>query len=386
MRKLSPLVILFVMLLLMFSFENLTYADDFQDCLDGEMLINGICGDGTVDSLEAGWNMIEPRGETTCAHDTDYAYWVHPGTSGNLMIYFEGGGGCWSADTCRQGTTGYYDSDVTFRDSPERSNGVLDMANPLNPFADYTTVFIPVCTGDVHWGDAVTTFEDDEEGDVTINFKGFVNATSALTWAYANVTDPESIFMTGCSAGSPGSLLHAPYVIDHYPDVPVYQFGDSLSLLFNRAVNLQEDWHAHDNFPDWIPELADMQPEEWTMARHYIATANYYSQHRFGQYNTVRDSVQVFYSFPNGDGTATDWTALLNAHLSEIETNTENYYSFTAGGDLHCITPRQSFYTYANDGVPLVDWLRDFATGNIVTSLYCQDCDDPETISTTITD
>lgn len=373
-------IMLFVSVLIgLLGVNRLTLAHQSNGCAEGQLMVNGECGTGDIESLQVGWNSIMPEGETICAHGTPYTYWVHPGTSDNLMLYFEGGGGCWNADTCRQGSTGYYDSDVTQRDSPQFANGVLDMDNPANPFANYTTVFIPVCTGDVHWGNQVTTFEDAEEGDVTIHFNGFANASSALSWAYENVTAPESVFMTGCSAGSPGSLLHAPYVIEQYPDTPIYQFGDSLSLLFTGPVDLQVSWGAHDNFPAWIPELAEMQPEEWTMAGHYIATANHYPEHRFGQYNSIRDSVQVFYTFPSGQGSSDDWTPLLDAHLEEVSTNTENYFSFTSGGDLHCVTPRASFYTYAIDGISLVDWLTDFTNDETVDSLHCTECESAET-------
>jgi hypothetical protein len=254
---------------------------------------------------------------------------------------------------------------------------MLDMNNAENPFKDYTTLYVPVCTGDIHWGDNVHTYDE----EVTINFKGFVNASTALEWAYENVPDPDSVFVTGCSAGSTGSIMHTPYIIEQYPDTPVYQFGDSLSLLFTEPVDLQSDWHAHDNFSAWIPELAEMPPTEWTMARHYIATANYYSDYTFSQFNTVRDEVQVFFTFPDGSGDADDWTTLLEAHLADIQANAPNYRSYTAGGELHCITPRNSFYTYAIDGVRLRDWVADIANGQDVESLHCADCTRAEMVA-----
>lgn len=352
-------------------------------CPNGEMIVNGECGDGSVQTLNAGWSKIEPAGDTVCAHGTPYAYWVRPGTNDNLMLFFEGGGGCWSADTCRdtgQKFNGFYDSAVTSVDDPSRRNGVLDFDHPDNPFSDYTVVFIPVCTGDVHWGDQITTFTDSDGEEVVINFNGFVNAQSAIQWAYDNVPEPESVFMTGCSAGSPGSLMHAPYVIEHYSDTPVVQFGDSLSLINDGPVDFQSLWGAHDRFAPWIPALANMEPLDWTMARHYIAVANYYPNYTFSQYNTVRDSVQVFYTTPFGDPDPYEWTPLLDAHLDEIAANAPNYRSFTAGGDVHCITPSSSFYSYAIDGVKLVDWVTALINGEPMDSRHCTDCESAEII------
>lgn len=354
-----------------------------QDCTDGQVRVNGVCGDASISSLNAGWNEIEPGGETTCAHDTPYTYWVRPGATDNLLIYFQGGGGCWNADTCRdtgREFNGFYDSRITERDNPVYQGGMLSTTNPENPFSDYTTVYIPVCTGDTHWGDNIHTFTDAESGDVTIHFNGFVNATSALDWAYANVPEPDSAFVTGCSAGSAGSIYHVPYIIEQYPDVPVYQLGDSLSLLFTGPVDLQTDWHSHDNFAAWIPDLANMLPEEWTMARMYTAIANYYPDYTFSQFNTVRDEVQVFFTYPDGSGGADDWAKLLDTHLATLEADAPNYRAFTPGGDLHCVTPRNEFYSYAIDGIRFRDWVADLASGKDVPTLHCTDCAEAEQV------
>ena len=36
--------------------------------------------------------------------------------------------------------------------------GIYDDTDPRNPFGDWYHVFIPYCTGDLHWGDAVATY------------------------------------------------------------------------------------------------------------------------------------------------------------------------------------------------------------------------------------
>lgn len=124
-----------------------------------------------------------------------------------------------------------------------------------------------------------------------------------------------------------------------------------------------------------------MQPTDWTMARFYTATANHYPDYTFSQFNTVRDRIQVFYTFPDGSGDAADWESLINAHVAEIQQNAPNYRAFTAGGNLHCVTPRPSFYTYAINGVRFRDWVADMAAGKPVESLHCEDCAQAETVT-----
>src|SRR5689334_15759391 len=45
--------------------------------------------------LPAGWTKIDGGGEAICARGTPYSFWVRPGTVNKLLIFFEGGGGCW---------------------------------------------------------------------------------------------------------------------------------------------------------------------------------------------------------------------------------------------------------------------------------------------------
>ena len=347
-------------------------------CEDGELIVNGACGAASVADLDAGWTMIEPGGETMCAHGTPYAYWVHPGARNDLLVFFQGGGGCWDADTCRDTGSewnGFYDSRVSRRDSPANRGGLLDLDHPENPFTDYTVLYIPVCTGDVHMGDLQATFDD-----VTVNYNGFVNAATALEWAYENVPDPDSVYVTGCSAGSPGSIMHTPYIIEQYPQAQVAQMGDSLSLIITGTTNLVELWGMDDVLPDWIPAFAELSSGMYTMAQHYVAVANHYPDYTFSQFNTVRDRVQVFYTLNDRNADGDLWTPLLDKHLQTIHDNAENYRSFTSGGDLHCVTPGGAFYRYAIDGVRLRDWVADMAAGKAVETLRCADCTRAETV------
>ncbi|HYP21692.1 MAG TPA: pectin acetylesterase-family hydrolase, partial [Chloroflexia bacterium] len=246
--------------------------------------------------LAAGWTRIEPGGETICARGTPYAFWVRPGTVNKLLVYFEGGGGCWNAETCREGST-FFDDAVTAHDGPHYQSGVLDMDNPDNPFKDYYALYMPSCTGDVYMGDKTQTYKGEDGTEVTINHKGFVNGSSGMEWIYSHFSGPESVFVTGCSAGSVGSITFAPHLINHYPQSRVTQLGDSLAYVFDHPVDLQTDWAAHDNFPAWIPGMAQIAPGEFTIAKFYTAIARFYPTYTFSQFNSAHDSVQQRFYF-----------------------------------------------------------------------------------------
>lgn len=325
--------------------------------------------------LPQGWTKIDGGGEAICARGTPYSFWVRPGTINKLVLYFEGGGGCWDAESCREGST-FFDDSVDNGDSPERAAGIFDLDNPDNPFKDYSMIYVPYCTGDVHMGNNVHTYTGDSGEQVTIHFKGFVNGSTVLEWVYDHVGSPESIFVSGCSAGSVGSITFAPYVIDHYRSAQVYQLGDSEAFVFGRPVELQDDWRAHDNFAAWIPAMSEIKPGEWTAERFYTGIAQYYPQHFFSQYNTAHDAVQQRFFFAAGG--VGGWEEALESSLSQIQANAPNFRSYLAGGSSHCILPLDSFYSRQTEGVRFRDWVAAIAEGREVEHVRCTRCDQAE--------
>jgi hypothetical protein len=333
----------------------------------------------TLADLPEGWTKVTPGGDTRCAHDTDYAYYVKPGTVNKLLLYFEGGGGCWDAASCAVGSS-FYDADVGGDEDQARRGGVFELSHPDNPFRGYTAVYIPACNGDVHWGNTVQDYASADGGDdgdtLTIYHRGFVNAAAALDWAYSNVTDPDAVFVTGCSAGSVGSRAHVPYVIEQYPQAQVMQLGDSLAFIFGRPVNIgnEDGYESYNTFADWIPALAALKADALLMADYDIAIANYYSNYTFAQYNTEKDNVQVRFYQAAGGGAAANFATDLATHLTSIHEAAPNFRSYTPSGDLHCILPRPQFYTTAVNGVKLTAWVQALADGKPVSSVKCETC------------
>ena len=84
------------------------------------------------------------------------------------------------------------------------SSGAGFPTNADNPVADYTVVYAPYCTSDVHLGQQDTSYPPLEEGQepLLIRHQGRANMQAVLDWTYANVRRPQKIFVTGSSAGA----------------------------------------------------------------------------------------------------------------------------------------------------------------------------------------
>jgi Pectinacetylesterase len=98
------------------------------------------------------WQRVEPGGATRCARGGRYAFWARVADPNKLVVFLQGGGGCFDERSCAVGS-GWFDDSVTDADDPTHAGGMLAMADPRNPFRDWSWVFVPSCGGDVHLGD-----------------------------------------------------------------------------------------------------------------------------------------------------------------------------------------------------------------------------------------
>jgi hypothetical protein len=92
------------------------------------------------------------------------------------------------------------------------TNGGILQRSANNPFADWTSVIVGYCTGDVGIGDKVTD-------DGIVHFNGRRNVKAVLSWVYANIPSPGRLLLAGGSAGSFSVQFWANPIIEHYKAV-----------------------------------------------------------------------------------------------------------------------------------------------------------------------
>jgi len=310
-----------------------------------------------------GWTWIEPGGATRCAHGTPYGFEVREGSSNNLLIFFEGGGACWDATTCQP-------TSVTFKHAVAPygagNQGIWDFTNPANPFADWDMVFIGYCTGDVHIGASVVTY-----ADAPLYHNGFVNASAALDWAYTNFPTPDRVFISGESAGALGSTFHAAYIMEHYQNAPVTLLADSFSGARGPITTLLDTWGTIPLLPTWIPEYTGVTSSTMTAPMLIEAAAAHYPDNQFTVNNTAADYIQSFFFTLIGLDPISEG---LPANLQEVSAAVPNFRYYTAGGGEHTILGSPEFYQYAQNGVPLVDWVAALSRGETVANVQCDPC------------
>lgn len=320
----------------------------------------------------AGWQELKPGGETLCARGGEFAFLVRKGDPQKIVVSFSGGGACWDDFTCDSNKV-YTDTvDKTYHQI-SRQAGIFDFANKKNPYKDWTHVFIPYCTGDVHSGSNDTTYTRPDNSRFVIHHRGAINARAVLKWITATYKTAAEINVNGCSAGSYGAILWTPSLAESYPQAKILQFGDSGAGVSPTLFFPQ--WGIEKALPPWIPELnpGKIQWSNLSIVDVYKAVANYYPRARFSQFNHEEDRVQtMYYAAMGGDGL--EWTSRMFKNMNETSSLAGGFRYFIAPGITHCSVNNASFYTTKSDGATLRDWLSSSIAGKDAENVKCMEC------------
>lgn len=335
--------------------------------------------------LERGWNVIEPGRETVCSDGSAYRFFVRPADSARLLVYFQGGGACWSGANCDPHLDPSYKPTVA-ADEMTRYRGIFEFDNPENPFADYSFVVAPYCTGDVHLGDNLATYqgpaaEGHEAHELTIQHRGIVNAEAVLEWTYAHF-QPSDVFVTGSSAGAIPSPYYAWRIADNYPEARVAQLGDGAGGYRRSAeanISRMEQWGTMDHLAQY-PEFADVPIEEFAYEDLYIAAAKRHPGITFAEYDAAEDAVQKRFLAMAGSDAPT-LLDLLRANHADVRAAVGNFRTYVAGGDSHTILARPEFYTFHVNGRRIRDWVADLAQYQHVEDVLCNPCGEAEVLA-----
>ena len=337
-----------------------------------------------LDDLDAGWNTIEPGADTTCSDGSPYRFFVRPGQPERLLVYFQGGGACWNGMTCDPDLDPSYTINTDGTD-PDRANGIFDFENPENPFAGYSAVYAPYCTGDVHLGNRVTTYEapaveEHDPHDVTVRHNGMTNASAVLDWIYSRFFLPSAVFVTGSSAGSIPSPYFSMLIAGHYESAAISQLGDGSSGYRRELMMVapEEMWGTLDEL-SYLPEFADMPVGEFTFESLYVAAARRYPEIAFAAFDHAEDDVQKQFLALAGHRTGS-LLDLIVANQNDIRSAVPNFRSYIGGGDVHTILQRPEFYSQHVDGVRIRDWVANLANREPIEDVQCRVCGVPEFI------
>ena len=318
------------------------------------------------------WEEHVPGGDCQCGDGGEFSFWSRAADPEKVMLFFQGGGACFSLATCNPDDPSY--TTVATGLQPESGSGVFDFENPDNPFRDWSMVFVPYCTGDVHLGDNTNTYGP----GVTVNHKGYVNGKAAFDYMVEAFPDATEVFVTGSSAGGVPSPLFGGLASDAYPDADIAVLADASGVYAdNPAVNVAIGnlWGAFNNTPDW-PEIEGQQPEDFSIPGLFVNSGLHDPDIRFARYDNAYDEVQQSFSSLAGLSNG-DLLDIIQANEAFIEDAGVPVASYIAPGTDHTILGYDGMYDLEVDGVSFLDWLNGFVAGEETPDVACTDCENP---------
>lgn len=330
------------------------------------------------------WEMVElpAASGASCGNGSPYRFFVNrTPLSKDVAITYEGGGACWDQKACLgEGRLGATNPDGIPPDYMQSVNVAYGLVTPFtarnHPGQQVQTqpwnlVFLPYCTGDVHSGSKVTTYDDAYPATPRVQYhRGQANVAAAAAWLKANLPPVERMMLTGYSAGGVGSTTtyalmrdtltpsgHATLLADSGPLVPTPRTADPVAypavLLHNT---IREVWGLDD--PDGLitqfgGRLVGFDPDNLGSVN--VALARTFPDDRFAFMVFARDtnfsafSYEKFYpdlyDAPNPvayrEALFGRWWPDLNRWTADLATQANvSYYLpyFRNVNDSHCLT------------------------------------------------
>lgn len=160
---------------------------------------------------------------TRCGDGSSYAFWLRLAPNGSplerVAVDLEGGGVCVFESDC----AGVPASLFNAIDNTQPDTGYLSSDPVVNPLNDWTMMFLPYCTQDVHIGNGTTSAFP----SITVHRFGGINVRTSLRylrdvlWAAVDADSPEgfrpdrlTVLFAGESAGAFGVDFNYQYVLD----------------------------------------------------------------------------------------------------------------------------------------------------------------------------
>lgn len=322
--------------------------------------------------------------EATCSGapgaEAAYRFFVKRGASNNVVVFFDGGGACWDDVTCAlprlaadaRDDDGFYKGELLATDNPAQLGGIFDLDNPANPVRDWSFVFVPYCTGDVHSGSNTATYTNPDTGEpFTIQHRGADNFRVVLEWMRANFQAPDQILVAGSSAGAYGAVTHFTRIREAFPNGRAVMFGDAgqgvttPDFLTRRNAN----WRYQ------LPESVFGADGQVTADEDIVAIlAEHYPNDRFAQYTTAHDITQsAFYALMGAENACRAWSAKMASDLERRQQKT-NFRSYLGAGQSHTILRSPLFYSERSGGRSFADWFSGVLAETAPENTACREC------------
>lgn len=182
---------------------------------------------------EAGkWYRITPDG-TISSDGSEWHGLIRVGTGNKVAVYFFGGGASINGYTSEHGKE-FFATTAQVQDFV--ASGGIGSTSEENPFRDWTFLVLPYASGDFHSGTGEYHYTAGNKEKVVYH-KGYNNYSAFMDAAMPYVGNPDTLLITGFSAGGFAASLLADDVIDRFPS------AQNITVCVDSSLLLYDGWH-----------------------------------------------------------------------------------------------------------------------------------------------
>lgn len=312
-----------------------------------------------LDTAVGTWTWFDQPG-SACGDGSPTGFAVNGGTSDDVLVLFMGGGACWDFDGCfllGAAATGPFGRGQFEALGAALNVGVLDRADPDNPYRTFTQVFVPYCTGDLHAGDRDVDYI---QGGLTRTWhhRGATNARLLLARLAATFHAPARLVMAGLSAGGYGATLQYAAFRDALDPAASFLVDDSGPLLIGDAIpaTTRSKWFSQWRLDAVVdPVCGQGCKTDLSLLAGKLATR--YPDDRMSLISSVADAtIGAYFQLD-----ATAFEAAIRGLAKQL-TGFAPYHSYLVAGDSH--TTLASPGDFDQNGVDLRAWLAAMLAGD----------------------
>jgi hypothetical protein len=275
-------------------------------------------------------------------------------TSDDFAIFMAGGGACWDLNTCfvlksSVHIEGGYGQASFTTEIGDLGTTPLFQRGAANPFKDASWIYVPYCTGDLHDGSNVATYDAAH----VVHHVGRTNMSALIARAGATRPNAATVWLWGISAGGYGVSFNADLGRLAWPQAKVHVLADSAPLVTMDATRwaaMQAPWKL--TFPSGCTDCA-MDLGAMTAALRTSARAG----ERYGLLASTRDQTISTYFVITGDQLRTETLATQAAMMPSAG---QAAYVVESTGHVLLTNPNAQTST----GVVLSTWFAQWATGD----------------------
>ncbi len=177
------------------------------------------------------WYRITPEG-TQSSDGSEWHGLIRIGRENKLVVYFFGGGASITGYTSEKGNE-FYATQASVQDFV--AMGGISSDSEENPFHDWTFLVLPYATGDFHSGTGEYHYIQNGTEKIVYH-TGYDNYAAFIEKAKQYVGNPDTLLVTGFSAGGFGASLLADDVIERFPS------ATNITVCVDSSLLLYEGW------------------------------------------------------------------------------------------------------------------------------------------------